>query len=270
MSVSWYYVEGSERVGPVVEDELKVLFAKGKLNAESYVWKKGLENWEKICDLSELDYLLHQEEEAIVAIVNKQSDKVPDVLKLPPIKEFSWVKYDLDAPIFLIKIGVDRGTSSTEYGPYSMNIIKKLFFDNRVGPKTYIFTPGMKDWIFLADIPKYSELFMGIPPVIDEEQRRLDQRKPFIARMLFHDNNNVYEGVCRDISIGGVQVLVSGMNVIVGETINMNVHPTNSDYCFVAAGKIVRVLDGNQGFSLRFENLSSEAHKSIDQYVETA
>ena len=47
----------------------------------------------------------------------------------------------------------------------------------------------------------------------------------------------------------------------------MNVHPENSDFCFTAQGEIVRILDGNQGFSLRFRNLSQEAQSSIDKYI---
>jgi hypothetical protein len=286
MSVSWYYVEGSDRVGPVVEEELKLLVDGGKLDSESYVWRKGLENWEKIGDLSELEHVLSfdsnndpaehssSEIEEVSDVVNESDDKLDSsdndvkTLNLPPIKEFSWNDYNMEDSIFSIKIGADRGTNFTEYGPYSMNMIKRLFKEKRISPKTYIFTPGLDNWIFLADIPVYSELFTGVPPVIEEDQRRLNQRKPFVARMLFHNNNDVFEGICRDISIGGIQVLISGMDVAVGDSINMNVHPTNSDYCFVASGKIVRVLEGKQGFSLRFDDLSKEAFASIGQYVE--
>ena len=291
MSVSWYYVEGSDRVGPVVEDELKSLIEGGKLDNESYVWKKGLENWEKIGDLPELEHILsfdsgdidsddtgdievsditevnNHEDDSHSKEIDLDNDTVSS-LDLLPVKEFSWDEYSVEDSIFTIKIGADRGSSFVEYGPYSMNMIKRLFKEKRISPKTYIFTPGMSNWIFLADIPDYSNLFTGVPPVIEEEQRRLDQRKPFVARMLFHNNSDVFEGICRDISVGGIQVLISGMDVTVGDMINMNVHPTNSDYCFVASGKVVRVLEGKQGFSLRFDDLSKEAYASIGQYIE--
>ena len=35
-----------------------------------------------------------------------------------------------------------------------------------------------------------------------------------------------------------------------------------------AGGKIVRILDGDQGFSLRFIDLSDEAKDSIEAYLE--
>lgn len=47
----------------------------------------------------------------------------------------------------------------------------------------------------------------------------------------------------------------------------MNVHPDNSDYHFVARGKVVRILDGDQGFSLRFSGLNDEAKNAINDYI---
>ena len=38
-----------------------------------------------------------------------------------------------------IKIGTDRGGADIEYGPYSLDIIKKLFKENRINGKTFVF-----------------------------------------------------------------------------------------------------------------------------------
>lgn len=43
----WYFIENGERSGPVVDDQFKSLFVSGRLNAETYVWTKGMENWIK-------------------------------------------------------------------------------------------------------------------------------------------------------------------------------------------------------------------------------
>jgi hypothetical protein len=37
-------------------------------------------------------------------------------------------------------------------------------------------------------------------------------RKPFIARIFFNNDKKFFEGICRDISVGGMQVLVDGFN----------------------------------------------------------
>ena len=101
-----------------------------------------------------------------------------------------------------------------------------------------------------------------------EDDRRKNKRKPFVARMFYHNDSIVYEGICRDISIGGLQVLVDGFPGKIGDDISLNVHPENTEHSFVAGGKIVRILEGDQGFSLRFMNLSEEARDSIEAYLE--
>ena len=58
---SWYYVQGTERMGPVEEKELHNIFIAGTIVPESYVWTKGFANWEKLQDVTELKYfLLHE------------------------------------------------------------------------------------------------------------------------------------------------------------------------------------------------------------------
>jgi len=248
---SWYYVEGKDRVGPVDEAKLAELLKGGTLDSESYVWTKGFDNWKKFNEVSELEYLLNEDapSEAI------QSD-------------FDWNGVSKSEKIFMIKIGIDRGSQEVEYGPYNLDELSQAFAEKRINEKTLIYVPGqMKEWIFLADVPIYEKLFNTMPPVIDEIDRRKNQRKPFVARMFFHDEEEFFEGVCRDISVGGLQILVSNFPGNVGDEVSMNVHPDNSDYCFTAKGEIVRLLDGGQGFSLRFMTLNDEAKSSIESYV---
>ena len=87
--------------------------------------------------------------------------------------------------------------------------------------------------------------------------------------MYIENKKEVFVGICRDISVGGMQVLVDHFPGRVGEKIAINVHPENTEYNFVADGKIVRSLDGGQGFSFRFMNLSSESQNAIQRYLDS-
>src|SRR5690606_24341276 len=145
---------------------------------------------------------------------------------------------------------------------------KKLFKENRINAKTFVFTAGMKEWKLLADLPGYQDIFEELPPVIKESERRVTVRKPFIARLFIQNNKNVFEGICRDISIGGMQILMDEFQGSAGDKITINVHPENTDYHFTASGVVVRVLEGNSGFSFRFSGLSDEAQRSIEKYVQ--
>lgn len=252
---TWYYVQGSDRVGPVDESAIADLLNDGTLNEDSYVWTKGFENWAKVNTVQALSSYLTVEEETIVEKSSTEGFGI------------DWSQIAKDEKVFMIKIGLDRGTKEVEYGPYSMEELKRAYDEKRINDKTFVFIQGMESWVFLAELPIYQNIFSAMPPVIEEIDRRNNTRKPFVARLLFHDDTVVYEGVCRDISIGGMQILVSNFPGKIGDVISMNVHPENTDYNFVAKAEVVRILDGSQGFSLRFIDVGEDTTKAINNYL---
>ncbi|HXH76050.1 MAG TPA: GYF domain-containing protein [Bacteriovoracaceae bacterium] len=259
MADNWYYVQKGNRQGPVAVEVIEAMVTKLELKPDDYVWKKGFENWKKIKDCSEL-----KAPEPVVAVapsfpdVPEEEDKESDVslLKLNPE----------DRAVF-IRIGNDRGVASSDYGPYSIKQLKQLYKENRINGKTYVFTKGMQDFKVLGDFPEYEQIFEELPPVIHEIDRRSKQRKPFVARLFIQNNKNVFEGICRDVSVGGMQVLMDEYKGKAGDTISINVHPENTEYHFTASGVVVRILEGNSGFSFRFDKLSDEARSCIEKYV---
>jgi len=258
----WYYVIGQDRKGPVSFEEIMALVSSGSLVPDSYVWRKGLEGWKKMKELSEFSADRSNQTPEPIA------PSIPPTIK--PTQKFDWHKVDSGRKIFTIRIGPDRGQETEEYGPFSLEAVKSLLNENRINGKSLIFAPGMEQWVFITDTPLF-EMTGGkknLPPIIAPEERRKYVRRPFVARLLFHNNEEVYEGICRDISIGGLQVLVADYPVAKGDAIQLNVHPDNSSFSFVAKGKVVRVLEGRRGFSIRFEGLNAEAQASILKYVE--
>ena len=272
MSTQWYYVQGSERVGPVERSEIDSLFHAGTINAESFVWKKGFDNWKSLESVEELSDLLSVQSAPSTPVFDDISE-IPSMSHESAQQEESSGGLNLmslsdEAKVFTVKVGYDRGGSETEYGPFSLNQIKKAYQEKRISERTFIFTPGMSTWVLLGDFELFERISGISSAEVSDDDRRVSVRKPFIARLFFHDNNQVYEGICRDISIGGLQVLVSSFPCKVDEKVSLNVHPDNSDYHFTASGRIVRKLEGDSGFSLRFEELSSEAIASIQAYVD--
>ncbi len=256
----WYYVENNDRVGPVSQDEMFSYFKNGKLNSESYIWTAGFENWVKADEVDAFKSLF--------------LSKAPEIPGMPPVIDdpiyvtYGWNELADDDKVISIKIGSDRGSDSEiEYGPYTTLEIRRAYGENRINDQTLVHIPGADDWIPLCEMPIYERLFNQKPPVPAADERRSGVRKPFVARMFVHDKNILLEGVCRDISIGGLQVLVSDNPFEVGEEITLNVHPDNSEYHFVTTGLIVRSLEANQGFALRFVNLDNDAENAIENYI---
>jgi hypothetical protein len=262
MSKNWWYVEGSDRKGPVEENELRSLLDTGILKEDGFIWTKGFENWIKLNEVSELSHLLGSAEEI----------SSPEISRKPAIEKpgIDLKSIDLNERIFYIKTGIDRSKNElgAEYGPFSIDQLKRLFEENRINEKTYIFTTGMDNWTIVVDFELFGIISGGKIVEIEDDERRAHLRKPFVANMYFHDESQLFEGVCRDISIGGLQVLVSNFPGQINDEVTMNVHPENSDFSFVATGKIVRILDGNSGFSLRFHSIGDEAKSAISTYLQ--
>lgn len=256
MSEQWYYVQDGERVGPIEKTELMGLISTGKLSAQDFVWKKGLEGWVHIEKLDEL-------RPSAPSSVPESLDEIPGVIE--ESRELSSIGED--EKVIFVKIGQDRGGREVEYGPFNLGTIRKLYNENRINGKTLIYTKYFKEWLLLADFSDFEEVFNELPPAISDEDRRAFRRMPFIARMFFANDEKVFEGICRDISIGGMQVLVDHFPCGVGERISINVHPENSEHHFVAEGEIVRKLEADHGFSFRFIDLSNDAVVSIQKYI---
>lgn len=256
MSEKWYYVIDGERQGPVAFEEVAELFQNATLGEEDYVWVKGFENWKKIKDIPKFTTTNTNE--------STQAIKIPEEIKP---KDPALNDLDPNEKLIYIKTGKDRGGQEVEYGPFSITLLKRLYDENRINGKTYVYIKGMTQWKFLADLGGYAQVFSDEPPIIDDSERRSSTRSPFIARMFIEKNQKVFEGICRDISIGGMQVLVDNFPGQVGEKISINVHPENTEHHFVARGEIVRLLEGRLGFSFRFIDLKEDSIRAITNYL---
>ena len=76
--------------------------------------------------------------------------------------------------------GIDRGGQEVEYGPYSLNILKKAAAEGRINGKTLLFVSGMNSWEFLSDLPIYDDIFDDQKEDLSGDDRRKNKRKPFV------------------------------------------------------------------------------------------
>ena len=141
---------------------------------------------------------------------------------------------DTNKKVVYIKTGLDRGGRAAEYGPYNLEMVKKLYKSKRINGKTLVFFPTLDVWRVLASFTDFEEVFEEMPPIIEDNDKRVWERKPFTARLFFTNNDQFFEGICKDISLGGMKVLIDKLPVELGEEISLNVHPEEEGHQFVA------------------------------------
>lgn len=166
---NWYYVQGSERVGPVNEDSLRDLFHKDVISADSYIWRKGFANWERLKDVHELDF----SKSAVIEKTLETEEPVAEEEQSSPelVFNFDWQSLRNEDECFFIKIGHDRRTvpESDLFGPYSLNELKEALEDKRINHHTLIFAAGMPGWIEIGQTPlDPTNLKINMSHIIDE------------------------------------------------------------------------------------------------------
>ena len=97
----WYYVEGRERVGPVDQESILSLISEGSLNGESYLWRKGFDDWKRLNDIPELLELIEEEEEEEFV-----EEVAPEEVS-EPVEEVSQEAADIDDIPPFIAEGID-------------------------------------------------------------------------------------------------------------------------------------------------------------------
>lgn len=209
---NWFYVDGAKQVGPVAKEVLVGLFNDNHISLETYVWKKGLAQWERYKNVDELmdqseEYELFtdddedevQEEvaeavetpkEGILAAQEESVDhdftsemNMEDDFQMEEEEDFdldfSWEVVDDEDEIFFIKIGQDRETADHRaFGPYSLDELKTAFEHKRISSKTLLTSAGLDNWIKIHNTP-VNELFLDNGNLFLERENR-----PFFATIL--------------------------------------------------------------------------------------
>ncbi len=161
--VGWYYVDGTERVGPIDENKLRELFFKEDISLETYVWKKGFANWEKLKNVEELknkflDNTSTEREVTEVAEVVEEKTVVEE--EGYDVNELDWETLDYSEERFFICTGTDRNQLVKNFfGPYSLIELREAFNKKRINSKTYITTLGLNEWVSLGSIPLFTPFF---------------------------------------------------------------------------------------------------------------
>ncbi len=272
-NAGWIVAIGEAWVGPLTVSEIFEKLDLGEITWAHFAWKEGEPGWRRLSDIESFQTgvpkapsqdLLEQVKE-ITRNPAKQTPPPP-----PQQVERNWFLYYND----------------TQFGPFSREEMGRYIAIGKIHGKVHAWKDGMENWERLESIREFaSDLAEAAaknreiksaarkPPArLEVREQRDAPRRPLVAKIFLTSEETVITGVCRDISVGGMQVLTDFVPGKPGTRVKMNVSPSSGELGghiepFVAEGVVVRILEDGRGFSFRFEKLPPSARKAIEDYI---
>lgn len=261
----WYVAIGDQYKGPFKMSEIYQKLVEKEWTWVHYAYRESEGNWGRLCD------------QALLKALQPSMPKGKPVAPTPPLPKledrFQWFLYQND----------------NQTGPYQTAEIKRLIASGQVLEQAHVWREGFENWQYVKDVkelfstPSSSAPVVPPAPVVptvssvadaaakkQASEKRGMPRRPLVAQVYLTNQTELITGICRDISVGGMQMQTDRVPGEVGSTIRLNVVPpaTTGMKAFVAEGVIVRVLEDRRGFALRFTQISDEAKKVIESYIE--
>lgn len=269
----YFIVLQGKAVGPMSAQEVYEKLQSHQIQLIDFFWQEGWSDWKRICDEKEFNVLLPakptiQSIEQIKAHQKQKKEAQAQALKAASVQYYLYF-------------------NKTQSGPFSSSELMHIFKSGRVNDSAYVWAAGWPNWKRSTEVEEFRHLLNTTPPTppmpsfeaqqkisvtqnAESQEKRMAPRRPLVARLFLHNDQDVIIAICRDISIGGMQVLTDRIPGTVGSTIKLNVSPGDPNQVkgFVAEGEIVRILEDGRGFSFRFTKISDEAQKAIKNYIQ--
>jgi hypothetical protein len=248
----WFIAEGENFKGPFKAEEVYKKLQANEVTWIDFIYREKDGNWIRLAD------------HPVFKVLQAEPPKPKPVIAAPPPPP---KKVEDDTKWFLFQ-------NDTQTGPYGTNEIKRLIVSGQVVESAFVWQEKFTEWKPFADVAELKD--KGPPPgpkaaaaPAKPADKRAAPRKPLVAQTYITNQSHIVTGICRDISVGGMQVLTDEVPGTVGTSIRLNVTPPQDTGLkpFVAEGVIVRVLEDQRGFSFRFTQISDEAVKAIQSYI---
>jgi hypothetical protein len=272
----WFVASGDHWLGPLSAADVYAQILAGKLTWAHFVWRTGQKSWTRVCDTLTFQVAVPQlpGQDVLAKLKQAATPEVKPAAKgrggPPPTPKDA----EQEKPWFLFY-------ADSQYGPFSQEEVERFLQAGRIHSRVHIWKDGMGGWERLENISTFKSAVaqarpqLGVPEDtatrIQREQRSAP-RAPLVAKIILASDENVSVAICRDISVGGMQVLTDRIPGPVGSKVKLNVSSTENTGKlpldpFVAEGVVVRILEDRRGFSFRFDKLPESARKAIEAYI---
>lgn len=255
----WFIAIGEKSVGPMSASEVYERVMSGELTWISYVWKEGMNGWERLCDVPTF-------QAAVPPPPAVKPQVQPPAPPSPKMQAKEWFLFFEEA----------------QHGPFALDEVTGMAGVGKINSEVLGWKDGMSGWEKVGTLSTFSGLFAGTPPPVTTStseaaekagrEKRAYSRRPILAKIMIAEKDQLIVGMARDISIGGMQVLSEFVPSSVGSRLKLNVsapEPTHPAFPpFVAEGVVVRLHQDRRGFSFRFDELTANARQIIEEIIQ--
>lgn len=245
-SSEWFIAQGDDWNGPFKSQEVYHQVESGKLSWSSCIWKEGMQEWLPISSLSPF-------QEVFIRIQSK-----PKVLPRSRAKKISTADESSEKQVWFLR------RDGVEYGPLRGGEILAFMNQQSLPHSSVVWKEDFSEWKPLKEV-------FGEFVAVKSLEKRSFSRKPLVARVFATNDQVLSSGVCRDISVGGMQVLTGELPGKAGDTVRLNISlPGNEKLqasAVLTSGVIVRILEDGRGYSVRFLCVQPETQSEIEKYL---
>ena len=276
----WYVaIDEKSWIGPFTIVDIVDRIYRQELTWAHFAWKKDQHQWQRLCEISVFSAAVPVQPNKILEIEVKR--KV--LTSGRPTKSDEPLKRGVADPLWFLHY------NSSQFGPFSSEEVRRFLRIGKIHGEVHAWTNGMAKWGRLGEIELFADSVAEAARLKSSKaqkteskgaqastEKRKTPRYPLVARTLLANDESMVVAMCRDVSIGGMQVLTDHIPGKVGTHLKLNVSPPfgaagtekKKIEPFVAEGTIVRILEDGRGFSFRFSRLSVGAVESIERYVD--
>jgi hypothetical protein len=257
----WFVSVGEKFRGPFKASEIYQQLQSHEVNWIDYVYREKEGKWIKLSDHPVFTTLIPEPPKPKPVIAPVAAPPPPPKME----EEIKWFLFQQEA----------------QTGPYPTSELRRLISAGQVHENAFVWQEKFTDWKPFGEVaelksaPKApsppSAPGLHSSPKVDDQRKdkRTAPRKPLVAQIYVANQTALSTGICRDISVGGMQILTDRLPGGVGANVKLHVSPPADSGLspFIAEGSIVRILEDQRGFSIRFSLISDEAKRSIESYI---
>lgn len=258
----WFIAQGESFRGPFKAEEIYRKLKENEISWIEYLYREQDGRWIRAAD------------HPVFQPLQSAPPKPKPMMAPPPppvVEDTKWFLYQKD----------------TQTGPYSSVEMKRLIQAGQIVEGAFVWQEKFSEWKLCAEVMELKSVPVAPPLPMQSQpttathptavnltapksnEKRAFPRKPLVAQVYATNQKTLITGICRDISVGGMQVLTDHLPGPMGTSIRLNVMPPSDSgiTSFVAEGVVVRILEDERGFSFRFSDLEASARVAIERYI---